>query len=165
MKESKEYFEKLEFEHELINRRLTWLLTSQSILFAALAFVLGNEFVREGRVGAKTLANAFSRSDFFNILGCLGFTISLLIWIGVFMGIIAKCTTWYDERMKHWYADVKRPWILPLLLKDACSKRNRKNEILPLGVRTYITLIALVPDFFMPLAFAWAWWRIMKFGT
>lgn len=29
------YFKRLEFEHELINRRLTWLLSSQTILFAA----------------------------------------------------------------------------------------------------------------------------------
>ena len=41
MAESKSYDDRLKFEHDLINRRLTWLLTSQSILFAALAFVLG----------------------------------------------------------------------------------------------------------------------------
>jgi hypothetical protein len=33
-------FERLRFEHELINRRLTWLLSSQSILFAAYGVAL-----------------------------------------------------------------------------------------------------------------------------
>jgi hypothetical protein len=35
-----EYAERLKFEHELINRRVTWLLTSQSILFAAYGVAL-----------------------------------------------------------------------------------------------------------------------------
>ena len=41
MDKQEKYEQRLQFEHELINRRLTWLLTSQRILFAALAFVLG----------------------------------------------------------------------------------------------------------------------------
>ena len=30
-----EYWKRLTFEHDLINRRITWLLSSQTILFAA----------------------------------------------------------------------------------------------------------------------------------
>jgi hypothetical protein len=30
----------LQFEHELINRKVTWLLTSQTLLFAALGLTL-----------------------------------------------------------------------------------------------------------------------------
>ncbi|MDX2135763.1 MAG: hypothetical protein SFV52_13320 [Saprospiraceae bacterium] len=155
MEDTNNYHNKLKFEHALINRRLTWLLTSQSILFAALAFVLGKDMVYD------PTTSGLDKSDFFEILACLGLSISLLIWIGVVMGIVAKCTVWYDERMKPLKVDAKRPWMLPLLLKDAWSQ-NRKKDELPLGVRTYITLIALLPDFFMPLAFAWAWWQIMS---
>ena len=35
----KDYMNRLDFEHELINRRVTWLLTSQSILFAIYGIV------------------------------------------------------------------------------------------------------------------------------
>lgn len=156
MEDTNNYHNKLKFEHELINRRLTWLLTSQSILFAALAFVLGKDMVYDPQTGG------LDKSDFFEILACLGLNISLLTWIGVVMGIVAKCTGWYDERMSQLGWPLKRPWILSFLLKNAWLNRNRKNDELPLGVRTYITLIALLPDFFMPLAFAWAWWRIMS---
>lgn len=156
MAESKSYDDRLKFEHDLINRRLTWLLTSQSILFAALAFVLGKNMLDASETGS------LERGDFFDILACLGLSISLLIWIGVVMGITAKCTVWYDERIKKLAPTAKRPWILALLLNDAWPKRNRTEDEIPLGVRTYITLIALLPDFFMPLAFAWAWWRIMN---
>ncbi len=38
--ERPKYAEKLKFEHELINRRVTWLLTSQTILFAAYGVAL-----------------------------------------------------------------------------------------------------------------------------
>ena len=36
------YFEKLKFERELLNRRITWLLTSQSILFSAYGLAVKN---------------------------------------------------------------------------------------------------------------------------
>jgi hypothetical protein len=35
-----EYLDSLKFEHEQINRRLTWLLTSETILFAAYGLVI-----------------------------------------------------------------------------------------------------------------------------
>ena len=35
MNDENDYFEKLKFEHELLSRRVTWLLASQTILFAA----------------------------------------------------------------------------------------------------------------------------------
>lgn len=37
-----EYTRRLEFEHELISRRIGWLLTSQTILLTAYGFVISN---------------------------------------------------------------------------------------------------------------------------
>lgn len=79
----KNYKNRLSFEHELINRRLTWLLTSQSILFAALGLVYGSQ----DPVSLNTLKQAIC---------LLGFLISTFIWIGVSMGISAKYLVWKD---------------------------------------------------------------------
>ena len=43
MKKIEDYHKTQAFEHSLINRRITWLLTSQGIFFAALGFVLGKD--------------------------------------------------------------------------------------------------------------------------
>ena len=40
--EKQEYAERLKFEHELINTRVTWLMASQSILFAAYGAAFNN---------------------------------------------------------------------------------------------------------------------------
>jgi hypothetical protein len=122
MNDIEKYDKGLSIEHELINRRLTWLLSSQSILFAALAFVLGKD-VPEAR-----------QKLFFNVVSFMGMGISLLIFVGVCMAVTAKVVIWLD------YKD-KQP-----------------NQ--PLGVRTWITVFALAPDVFMPIAFVVAWWCI-----
>ena len=120
------YEMRLEFEHQLINRRLTWLLTSQSILFAALAFVLDKEDL-------TTQQQAFS-----SIIPVLGMSIAIAILIGIIMGIAAKIITWRD---------------------------SKKEGAKYFGVRTWITYTAFVPDVFMPVAFAVAWYCIkMKIG-
>ncbi|MCB9333138.1 MAG: hypothetical protein H6574_18880 [Lewinellaceae bacterium] len=117
----KQYQNRLSFEHELINRRLTWLLTSQSILFAALGLVYGSN----NPVNLHTLKQAIC---------LLGFFISIMIWIGVTMGIRAKYLVWKDF-----------------------NKGKDKSDQVPWGVRTPITKTALVPDFFMPPTFAATW--------
>ena len=45
MDDVKDNDERLKFEHELINRRLTWLLSSQGIFFAALAIALNRNSI------------------------------------------------------------------------------------------------------------------------
>ena len=44
------YDERQKFEHELIDRKLNWMLTSQTILFAALALIF------EGRWHGQTIS-------------------------------------------------------------------------------------------------------------
>ena len=45
--ERKEYLEPIRHEQGLINRRLTWLLTSQSMLFAAYGIMLTSEKLKD----------------------------------------------------------------------------------------------------------------------
>ncbi|MFZ6012905.1 MAG: hypothetical protein ACOYXT_21345 [Bacteroidota bacterium] len=117
----KEKFEKRQaFEHDLINRRLTWLFSSQTILFAALALVLNDK-----------VENNKYPEPYFNAISYLGIFISLFIFIATLMGVRAKYKSYRDEKKK----DAKTKW----------------------GVRTPITIIALIPDLLLPIGFFVAW--------
>lgn len=84
------YEKRLAFEHELINQRLTWLLTSQGLLFAAYAFAVEK-----------------SQDKFLLVLPKLGIAVSILLLIGVGCGFIAKIVLWRKqnkdkEKCKDW---------------------------------------------------------------
>lgn len=142
MKMANEYLNKQQFEHDLINRRLTWLLTSQSILFAALALALGNDVVEN------------HRATFMLILPLLGIVISAFTFLGVLMGVIAKYTNWQDELK----AQQKR---------KANAEQNGEEfieEPVDWGVRAWITRGAITTDLAIPLAFLGAWiWALCRF--
>ena len=89
-----QYERHLQTEHELINRRLTWLLTSQSILFAALAFVLGKDI------------DPVQQKAFLLVVPMLALVISLSILIGVIMAIIAKFTIWKQYKKEQILPDL-----------------------------------------------------------
>jgi hypothetical protein len=95
-----ENFERLRFEHELINRRLTWLLSSQSILFAAYGIALGS-------------ANQEIASFFLKVTAISGIVIAGLILLGIVAGMIAKRTVWKDSKKKQFGV---RTWITYLAL-------------------------------------------------
>jgi DMSO/TMAO reductase YedYZ heme-binding membrane subunit len=95
-----ESFERLRFEHELINRYLTWLLSSQTILFAAYGVALGT-----AKPGV---------ADFFlKVTAISGAVIAGLIFIGVISGILAKLTVWKDSQKRQFGV---RTWITYLAL-------------------------------------------------
>jgi len=73
-----EYSQRMQFEHELINRRLGWLLTSQSILLAAYSLAAGKEPI------------------FLRVLAGGGLVISLVILLGVLTSQDAKKKIWED---------------------------------------------------------------------
>ncbi|HYF32582.1 MAG TPA: hypothetical protein VD993_15765 [Chitinophagaceae bacterium] len=126
------YDERQTMEHELINRKLTWLLTSQSILFAAVAFAM------------EKIAHADTRIIFVLVVSYLGVSISTLIFIGVLMCICAKYLSYRDERRK---------W-----------KQTKNNDTsVRWGVRTPITVVGLIPDIFMPVAFMMAWTLLIDY--
>jgi hypothetical protein len=129
--QTKGYLERLAFEHNLINRRLTWLLTSQTIFFAAAALALAKEVLK----GYKCI--------FLTTVSGLGFSISIFILIGVSMGIRAKYLVFKHFKEKH---------------EEKKQKKDKKLEKgIQWGVDTTVTAIALIPDVLMPLFFALAW--------
>src|ERR1700716_677265 len=87
--ELERFTERERFEHELINRRLTWLLTSQSLLFAAFGVALRAEKLTE-------FTKVFLRATTLT-----GISIAAFIWIGVVAGIFAKVTAWRDYKRDH----------------------------------------------------------------
>jgi hypothetical protein len=98
-------FERLRFEHELINRRLTWLLSSQSILFAAYGVAVRTV---EPGISVSEIADIFLR-----VTAITGTVIAILILIGVVAGILAKRTVWKDSKEKQFGV---RTWITYLAL-------------------------------------------------
>ena len=78
--EKGEYSERLKFEHELINRRVTWLLTSQTILFAAYGVALANP----------------GHGLFLTTVALTGGLIAILVLFGVVAAFAAKYCTWTD---------------------------------------------------------------------
>jgi hypothetical protein len=96
-----ESFIRLRFEHELINRRLTWLLSSQSILFAAYGIALVATTNQE-------IANFFLK-----VTAISGTVIACLTLIGVISGILAKRTVWKDSQKKQFGV---RTWITYMAL-------------------------------------------------
>jgi len=110
--------EKLRFEHDLLNRYLTWLITSESVLFAA--------------YGLTFRQDVFGDPTFFRrVTAGSGLAIAILILLGIVAGILAKFT-------------IRRDAKLPQL-----------------GVRTWITVMALLADVSLPLTFAFAWALIL----
>jgi hypothetical protein len=124
----REYRDRLAFEHELINRRLTWLLTSQALLFAAYGFALK---------GDETEGKAL----FLKAVPTSGAIIASLILVGVVAGLLAKTFVWIDYR----------------------AQEDGTRE--PFGVRTWITVVAFLPDVLLPIVFVVAWKSLYDIPT
>jgi hypothetical protein len=73
-----EYTRRMQFEHELVDRRLTWLLQSETILFAAYGIAL-----------EKT-------PWFLKTVSIVGLTVSTAVFIGIVASLSAKYYTWQD---------------------------------------------------------------------
>jgi hypothetical protein len=111
-----EYLKRLGFEHELIERRIGWLLTSQSILLTAYALALDKP----------------GSADLFRLwVPRVGLLLALAVLCGVIAAALAKYHTWRDFQKK----ELSAQW----------------------GVRTYVTVIGLIPDFTLPVIFACVW--------
>lgn len=78
-----DYFELSHHEDELINHRLTWLIGSQSLLFAGYAVLLAVEKEKVSSIEQWQLA--------LHWLPVLGISISSLILIGIVSAVIASC--------------------------------------------------------------------------
>ena len=104
----KEYWNRLDFEHELLNRRITWLLSSQALLFAAYGLTFtGNE--------AEQFRAAIAWS---------GMIVAILILLGILAGLSAKLKVWLDYKYTYYR---HQPWGVRTgltclgLVPDVCS--------------------------------------------
>jgi len=76
-----DYVRDFRFQHDLIDRKITWLLTSQTILFAALGLT----------IDAPVL-------DLVRVIGWLGLAICIAVAIGLVGNIMAKIFVYRDYR-------------------------------------------------------------------
>lgn len=126
-----DYHRRQEFEHSLIDRKTTWLLTTQSILFAAYGLTFG------------TVRGNDDLEDFRAVVARLGVSIAAIVLLGVAALIISKWLSWWQYRR---FFRLARPTFYPL---------DRKE--LQWGVKTKITPFDLIPDVLLPIAFIVAW--------
>jgi hypothetical protein len=124
-----------EFEHDLINRKTTWLLTTQALLFAA----YGVTFIGDRIDGM--------RIPFRNVVAYSGLAIAAIVVVGVCAVIISKFLSWKAYRA---FFD-SNPIALPMPLDQGK---------LQWGVHTVNTLAALAPDVLLPVVFIVAWWQL-----
>lgn len=118
IKDEDDYLRRLGFEHELINRRIGWLLTSQSILLVAYGLTLGQK--------VPQAADQFQRS-----VPIVGLLVSYAVLCGVVAAVLAK---------RHIFLEYRKG-----------------NPSAKWGAETYVTWIGLIPDFALPMIFAWVW--------
>jgi hypothetical protein len=127
-----------EFEHILINRKTSWLLTTQTILFAAYGLTLGSNAVD------KSVAKNIY--EFRKVVASAGFAVAAVTLVGIVGLIISKFISFreYSEFYELPYPTLDLPGPL----------RGRK---LQWGVRTHNTWLTLAPDVLLPIIFAGAW--------
>jgi hypothetical protein len=118
------------FEHNLIDRKTTWLLASQTILMAAYGVSLNAK--------QQELATEFRA-----IVTRAGLIVALLTLVGVVAIINSKRISWQDY--KNYYA------------ASASLPKPYRKRPLQWGVRTPNTWVTLLPDAFLPAVFIMAW--------
>ena len=128
-----DYNHRQEFEHTLIDRKTTWLLTAQTILFAA----YGVTFSSEGTISGREV--------FRIVVAGAGAFVAALGYYGVRRLIESKETSWNDYR----------PFFTESRRRKLSGPLERRE--LDWGVRTKNTRRALYPDKFLPLVFIIAW--------
>jgi hypothetical protein len=139
-----DYNHRQEFEHDLINRKTTWGLTSQTILFAAYGVTLRGD----NTPGSKDLVASSKdlvviSNDFRKVVTFTGLLIAAVTFLAVLATINSKRLSWrqYKDFYKcHTYLDK------PLVKKP-----------LQWGVSTTNSIGTMTLEAFLPLIFLGAW--------
>lgn len=131
-----DYNHKQEFEHDLINRKTTWSLTTQGILFAAYGVTFG----------AKASQGL---NEFRSAVTVAGLVVAILTFIGVAFLLLSK---WISYTRYRKYFNGRR----------ACLPGPLKGKRLEWGsAGTKVTMITLVPDLGMPAVLIAAWCMLL----
>lgn len=130
----RDYNARQEFEHLLIDRKTTWLMTSQSILFVA--------------YGLTVAEKSDAPAGFRLIIAGAGLAVAALAAVGVHALIRSKELSWcqYERFYK------RKENRLPGPLAD---------DDLQWGVKTDNTRITLLPDRLLPYVFGIAWTALL----
>ena len=131
-----DYNARQEFEHELINRKTTWGLTTQAILFAAYGVTLDSRIWDEG-------------ISFREIVAWSGLAVAIAMFFGVIFVVRSKRLSW-KEYANFYYA-----------AKDHFPPQPLRKRPLQWGVDTGNTWLSLLPDILLPVIFATAWVFVM----
>src|SRR5947207_736550 len=123
-----DYIHGYEHEHELIDRKETWLLTSQTILFAALGLTL------QAPTGILI-----------QVIAWVGLALCVAIFIGLIGNILAK---WFL------YSDYKNAGRSADGAKEKTRWGTRGTSEVEFGVRTHLTMLGILTDILIPAAFA-----------
>jgi hypothetical protein len=132
-----DYNDRQEFEHELLNRKITWLLTAQTILFAAYGVTFGSE-----GDGVET---------FRNVVAASGVSIAAIVFVSTVALLNSKRLSW--KSYARFFGDPARQPPGPIKQLPG----PLKNEPLQWGVDTRNTWVALLPDVMLPVVFIVAW--------
>jgi len=135
-----DYNHRQEFEHTLIDRKTTWLLTTQAILFAAYGLTF------DGTITDEAL------EIFRVVVGFTGLSIAVIILVGVLALIESKHLSW--EIYRDFYNGSGNP--------DLPKPLDRHS--LQWGVETRNTHRALLPDLWIPVLFIAAWVTVLISG-
>ena len=120
-----------EFEHLLIDRKTSWFLAAQSLLFAAYGLSLGQ------------LPDPLVGNDFRRVTARLGLALSILAILGVLSLIGSKLLHWRQyESFFNEHRSLPPPY---------------RGSGLPWGAVTWMTPITLLPDLGFPFVFLVAW--------
>lgn len=124
-----------QFEHQLIDRKTTWLLVTQAILFAGYSATFAQPATPSGEQVRTVLAVA-------------GLVLACLTLVGITAITTSKLRWWRDYRASF----LTMPVLPPL-----------GSNPLPWGARTTTTVISLVPDILQPMVFIGAWiWLLLE---
>jgi hypothetical protein len=125
-----DYNARQKFEHELLDRKTTWGMTGQSILFAAYGVTLSE--------------NTDEPADFRRVVALAGLAIAVAGLIGAISLIRSKRRSWsqYREFFKEPENQLPQPF---------------EGKELPWGFSRFNTALTLVPDIALPVVFTVAW--------
>ena len=137
-----EYDDRQKFEHELLNRKMTWLLTSQTVLFAAYGVTFGDAGEGDGL------------ESFRRMVTLTGILIAAVVLVGTAALLNSKRLSWRSYRT--YFGDPSETPSAPV--RDL--RGPLKNTSLQWGVNTVNTWWALLPDVCLPVIFVVVWWVI-----
>jgi len=126
------YYTWLEFEHQLINNRMTWLLTSQSLLFAAFALASTKT---PNQLALNEPVNHLS--NLLNTIPVVGTSVSIIILVGIIASYLGKF-----RARKVYYEET--------------------GQMVPVGVNTTITVTAMISEMLLAVVFVIAWIYIFQ---